>query len=487
MARITRARRAELLHRAQEIRRARQRAGDTVEQIASAIRKELPEVLPLEAWRLAYGWSRPQAIDAIAAVYEEDQLAAPPVTSSMLCRWEHGEVSASIEYAQALCRVYHASATQLGLAPMSAILSPAAGPQRYGQPHSRTPRNGYSMTGDNQAAALAALRESIELALEVEGPSGGSLARQHLAEAVEYYARHYSKWPPSVLAAEVHRTRALVNTMLRQPQDTAARADLRLAGGWLSALVGNLAFHLGDYPAAHVHFGTAARLGTAVGHDPLICWTLGAQAMTAYTQHRYPEALELATQALEYADTPLRRAQILAWGQLRPMAAMGAGYRSDVNRVAAAAQDEMAADPDGETPGRFGFDLAELHLHLAEARLLLGDHAAARTHAITSQQHIPRGRPGWGTALLLQARAIAAAGHRSDAASLAHEVLNTIPAPALRETLRVRLHALDRDLFAAGDPGRSGADLRERISSLPPLQVAHLGSDEPNGHDRGHP
>ncbi|MGQ0779438.1 MAG: hypothetical protein ACT4NY_34315 [Pseudonocardiales bacterium] len=36
---------------------------------------------------------------------------------------------------------------------------------------SATRRNGYSMTADDDAA-LAALRESIELALEVEGPPG---------------------------------------------------------------------------------------------------------------------------------------------------------------------------------------------------------------------------------------------------------------------------------------------------------------------------
>jgi len=36
--------------------------------------------------------------------------------------------------------------------------------------------------------------------------------------------------------------------------------------------------------------------------------------MTANAQHRYPEALGLARQALEYADTPLRRAHLLAWG-----------------------------------------------------------------------------------------------------------------------------------------------------------------------------
>jgi hypothetical protein len=98
--------------------------------------------------------------------------------------------------------------------------------------------------------------------------------------------------------------------------------------------------------------------------------------MTAYAQRRHPDALELA--ASEYADTPLRRAQILAWGQLRALAAFEDGYRGEAERVMAQAQDQMAADPHGDQPGRFGFDTAELHLHLAEASLMLGDHGQAR-------------------------------------------------------------------------------------------------------------
>ncbi|MFD2357091.1 tetratricopeptide repeat protein [Nonomuraea ferruginea] len=90
--------------------------------------------------------------------------------------------------------------------------------------------------------------------------------------------------------------------------------ELRRLAAWLSALVGNTAFHTADHAAASIHFGTAARLGTAVGDHDLICWTLGAQSMTACSQGKPQQAVELAAEALEYARTPLRRAQIIAWG-----------------------------------------------------------------------------------------------------------------------------------------------------------------------------
>jgi len=172
----------------------------------------------------------------------------------------------------------------------------------------------------------------------------------------------------------------------------------------------------------------------------------------------------------------LRRAQILAWGSLRPLAGLGTSRRVEAQAVMAEAQDQMAADPIGEQGGRFGLDQPELHLHLAEVSLQFGDHSTARTHALASQAAKTIGGPGWAAATLAQARAEAARGHRSDAAALAVEVLDTIPAPAIRETSWARL----RDLLT--DPGPQARDLRERIRDLPALVPVGQISDEPNGH-----
>ena len=112
---------------------------------------------------------------------------------------------------------------------------------------------------------------------------------------------------------------------------------------------------------------------------------------------------------------------------------------------------------------------------------MLGDHTQARAHATTSIEHTSIGRPGWAAATLVLARAETARGHTSDAADLAHHVLDTISAPALRETSRVRLRDLDIDLFAAGAPGPAARDLHDRIQALPELvPIGHM-SEEPNG------
>jgi hypothetical protein len=152
-----------------------------------------------------------------------------------------------------------------------------------------------------------------------------------------------------------------------------------------------------------------------------------------------------------------------------------------VTRLINAAQDEMAADPDGEQPGRFGFDLAEFRLHIAEANLLLGEHAQALAHAQASIDQVSIGRPAWAAARLVLARGETARGRLSDGAALGLGVIDAIPAPALRETSRVRLRLLAGELFAAGDPGTEASDLRDRLRSLPPIAQIERTSDEPNG------
>jgi hypothetical protein len=382
-----------------------------------------------------------------------------------------------------LCRLYRADAAQLGLGSVRVLMPTAAWGSEYLRlKDTPIPASRYQMTAEDDAAALAAVRESVQLALEAEGPSGGPLAVEQLNAAWQYFAVSYSAFPPGLLAIEVHRTRALVTAMLRVDQSEAARGELRRIGGWLSALAGNLAFHLGDYPAAQIHLSTAARLGATVGDDQLTCWALGAQAMTARAQLRDAQALDLARQAFEFADTPLRRAQILSWAELPALARLGRQHRSDVARVTAAAQDEFAADPDGGAPGRFGFDRAELHLHIAEASLVLADHAQARAHALNSQSATSSGRPSWVAATLTLARAEAMRGELTDAAALGNAVLDGIPADSLRQTSRIRLRALDQDVARAGSSSAEIRDLADRLRALPPLAPVGRVSDEPNGH-----
>jgi hypothetical protein len=476
---VTRGRRAEIVRIAKRIWQRGQLFAWAVERIAEAIMEELPEVTPLEAWRFACGWTRQQVIDGIAALYIADGLAVPAVNSSMLCRWEHGELPPSDEYADALCRLYQAEAEQLGLVKSALKRASSAHCRRHHGECMResllnraAPRTGKAYptataNGDNKASALPAVLESIHLVLKIEGPAGGPFTREQLKLAIKSYALDYSMVPPVVLAAEVHRCRVLVINMLGQAQSACACSELRRIAGWLSALLGNLAFHLGSYPAACIHLGTAEQLGADVGDRRLISWALGAESMVARYQHRYSEALCLARKALEHAPTPLTRAQILAWAELPALTGLGMQNRAEAARVVAAAHREMEADCDGDQAGRFGFDMAEFELCVAEAHLAFKEPTHAAAHAQTSREHTTPGRPGWAAATLVLAASEVQRNRPECGAELAITVLDTVSPGSLRETARHRLALLEGMLGARDRLVPAARELHERLRTLP--------------------
>ncbi|WP_420162209.1 XRE family transcriptional regulator [Nocardiopsis sp. CNT-189] len=394
----------------------------------------MPEMRPLEVRRHAYGWTRRQRADAVADVLHARGQADPGLSEARICRWEHNGVRPSPDYAVALVEVFGVPPARLGLT--------AYGHDWYRRPH---PCEQGAPMADH---SLTSVTDSLALQLEVEGPAGGPQTREQAHRALHYFATRYGDYPPAVMAGEVHRCRGLVVAMLACPQADRDRRELRALAGWLSALLGNFVFHASDYSGAHIHLGTGARLGTDVGDVRLASWSTGAQAMVASSQGRDADALELAVQASELASGALQQAQMAAWAELGPLSRMGLAREArDAARRARLRMD--AAEED--TRSRWGFDRAELHQHLAEAHLALGESGEARRHAETARGLKRTGSGGWAAATAILARARAAERDAGGACALAEEVLDSVPADSLRETTRRRLHALQTDLAAAPD------------------------------------
>src|SRR5215216_7080562 len=114
MAAMTRSQRLHLARQATEIRHRALRDGLAPEAIAELICQELPQMFRLEAWRLAYGWSRSEVSARLDALYDADGLAAPRISSAELCRWEHGQRRPSDERIEYLCRLYSTRPDRLG-------------------------------------------------------------------------------------------------------------------------------------------------------------------------------------------------------------------------------------------------------------------------------------------------------------------------------------------------------------------------------------
>ena len=174
-----------------------------------------------------------------------------------------------------------------------------------------------------------------------------------LAEAaVEHYARHYSKHSPQALFDEVHATRSLLAeplTAFAADTDNGVSRELRRSVGHLSALLGNLAFHLDDFAGARTHLATAHTYGHRIGDHRLSAWVCGARSMVALADDRFGAALYHAEEGLSLAPAKLSRAQLHAWAQLRALARQGREREAD--EALAAAVRALEADLIGEAPG----------------------------------------------------------------------------------------------------------------------------------------
>lgn len=445
-----------------------QREGRTVEQTVTVIRSAVPEVSALEAWRLALGWSRAQTIAQVTDLYRAEGLRPRGLTEARLCRWEHeADLWPDDEYTVMLCCVYGARPEQLGLdrrrMPWGSIVI------RYGRAHHLPADDGHgphdkepsTMTTD---AGLPAVRESLHLAL-LANPEGGPLVVDLAEAAVEHYARNYSRHPPNLLFEEIRDVRRLLTPSLERGD---ASEGARRQVGWLSALLGNLAFHLDDTSGARTHLATAAAYGARTGDRRLETWAWGAQSMVARADGRTAAAVEYAERGSATAPAGLARVQLNAWALLPSLAA--AGREDDAEHVLILAMNELDTLNESEAPGRFGFDGAELALHQAEAYLVLGRAADARARAEASLSGCVSGTPGWAAASLVLAQGEVPDAPQ-DAAQRAHDVLERVPPARLRSTARARLAKLTGALAERGGPAADG--LAERLRTLPPPIDAH--------------
>lgn len=475
MITVSRSRRAAIKKTATEIRARCLHSGHGVERTADEICAELPEVRSLEAWRLALGWARSRTIERVGALYRSRGLLPPGLSESMLCRWEHRSYERpSPEYVEALCTVYQARPEQLGLG-RTIDREPAKRerPSVYSAPGPEAcvlPAR-ESMVTMTTSAGLPAVRDSLHLALLAD-PAGSSAVVDLVEAAIEHYALGYSKHPPHVLFSEVHGARGLLMQALTSSSQTPERIEieLRRGVGWLSALLGNLAFHLGDPTGARVHLATAVTYGDRVGDVRLAAWAWGAQAMVARAAGQHSAALAHAERGAACVPSGLPRAQLHAWARLPSLAEMGREREADA--ALAEATRELEADAQGWAAGRFGYDAAEHTLHEADTQRALGRAERAMACAEKSLSATTAGTPGWAAAALVMAQAEAAT-QPSDAAQRAVEVLARVPAARLRSTSRARLAQLESALAASDAAGV--ADLRERVRALPPSIDAHGG------------
>jgi transcriptional regulator with XRE-family HTH domain/tetratricopeptide (TPR) repeat protein len=313
-------------------------------------------------------------------------------------------------------------------------------------------------------AGLGAVLESVRLTLRVEGAAGGPVSHEQLELAVEQYARAYWATPAGVLFEQVRQCRQLVDGMLDQHQPASRRRHLHLVAGWLSALLGNLSFHLGDYTSARMHLGTAWRLGQAADHNGLVAWVRGAQSMVELYDDHPEEALRMAREGQTLAPNPLVRAQLASWGEARALARMG-DRRGVLEAIARGSRAIESSEDDWSPGGVFSFSVGEFEQYCGTACLWLDLPNEAKRHA----DHAFELRDTVAAKALARldiAAAESQLGRPAEASQIGAEVLQ-MPAEYLIDPIVRRA----TELATALEPHSSLAEVRDfndRLASLVP-------------------
>jgi transcriptional regulator with XRE-family HTH domain/tetratricopeptide (TPR) repeat protein len=311
---------------------------------------------------------------------------------------------------------------------------------------------------------LGAVLESVRLTLRVEGPAGGPGTHEQLELAVTQYARAYWVTPAGMLFEQVRECRQLVDGMLDQRQSPSRRRHLHLVAGWLSALLGNLSFHLSDYSSSRMHLGTAWRLGQAAGHNGLVAWVRGAQSMVELYDDRPEEALRMAREGQALAPNHLVRAQLASWGEARALARMG-DRRGVLEAIARGSRAIESSEDDWSPGGVFSFSVGEFEQYCGTACLWLDLPEEAKRHA----DHAYELRDTVAAKALARLDVAAAEnqlGRPAEASQIGAEVLQ-MPADYLIDPIVRRATELADSL----EPHRSMAEVRdfnERLASLLP-------------------
>ncbi|HZV53066.1 MAG TPA: helix-turn-helix transcriptional regulator [Candidatus Dormibacteraeota bacterium] len=122
-----------LEERARQLRLRGQLEGWSRDQVVDEILRQLPGISPLEAHRLAAGWTRLELSQALDALYQADGLMPPGISVSEICRWEHGRYRPTSERQEYLTRLYRTRPDRLGFGRDHSPGAPEAGD------HSHTP------------------------------------------------------------------------------------------------------------------------------------------------------------------------------------------------------------------------------------------------------------------------------------------------------------------------------------------------------------
>ncbi|MBF8187465.1 hypothetical protein ITP53_17330 [Nonomuraea sp. K274] len=264
---------------------------------------------------------------------------------------------------------------------------------------------------------------------------------------------------------DARAVRDLARTLAQRTYRPSDLSDLYVVLGQTNALMGSIAFDLGNWQAAATLAKSATTYAELAGHSSLQAWALGLQGTLAFWRREPEQSLAYLSRGLAIAPAGVPRYRLLYIAS-RAYAVQGNKQAIDdalaEARVDFDARDTRPDELNDSVRGEFTFDDARAAACAAAAWLHIGDGEKAASYAeraLSSYASLPEERrpfsPTTGATIDLAAAYLISGNH--DAAEEKLEVALSLPQEMRNASLAGRLAKVKAmlDERARGKDGRS--------------------------------
>ena len=197
-------------------------------------------------------------------------------------------------------------------------------------------------------------------------------------ELVDHSSAAVCTLPPAEVYEDILAVRSYANGVMDRTGHAPRRADLTLAAGWLSCLLGVAACDMGEHAAARAWCSDAERLSQDARHPQIAGWAALTRSLVAYYQGQPRQSASLAARGQQLAPAGTAIRVKLAAQEMRAAAMTGdAAHMNRARRHAARQMTLIPAFTGGL--GAFSVPAGEDPPYTATSLLLVGRYSEAAT------------------------------------------------------------------------------------------------------------
>ena len=226
---------------------------------------------------------------------------------------------------------------------------------------------------------------------------------RHLQDNIRNTVTQYENLDYSALVPALRKQRAWIESLIDECGHPAQRKQLFKIAGQTSGVLGYVAVGSGDFPLARAYCLEAFQLGDFAGDASIQAWARGLQSFCEYYAGRYGEALALANDGLNYAQSGPQSVRLTINGAARALGKIGDA--NGVDRAVEQAYKFMALNsvPDG-VPSSISLDCysaAQTASNAATAYVSLAKPEKVQNYVDLALPEISRSDSPWSRSLVM--------------------------------------------------------------------------------------